>query len=226
MIAHTFSPLLSARVRGPFAVFTDPAFKAERVTVPVMTPTAARGLLSAILWKPAIQWHVEQIRVLAPIAFTSFRRNEVNSKAAVPGATLVRDGGPAPVLFADDDRAQRNTIALRDVDYVIDARFALTERAGPGDNVPKFVDMFRRRVGKGQHFSQPYLGAREFPADVLSADGAPEPIADTRDLGRILWNIDYDATGGRARVQFFDAVLVNGALQIPRALRESEGMAI
>lgn len=208
VIDPNVSPPLALRARGPLAVFTDPAFKAERVTVPVMTPTAARGLLTAVLWKPAIDWYVERIRVLAPIRFTSFRRNEVNSRVPTLAGTL------AP-YFADEDRAQRNTVALRDVDYVIEARFALTGRAGPADNVPKFVDMFRRRVERGQHFHAPYFGCREFAADVLSAEGAPPPVDDTRALGRILWWTDYDASGG-ARPHFFEAHLVNGVLEVPR----------
>lgn len=208
------SPPLCARVRGPLAVFTDVALKVERVTVPVMTPTAARGLLESILWKPAITWHVERIKVLAPIRFTSFRRNEVKSKAAAPPAVLVRGGGDAPMYFADDDRAQRNTVALRDVDYVIEARFEMTDRAGPLDNVQKFVEMFRRRVEKGQHFAQPYLGCREFPAEVLPAHCAPEPIRDSRSLGRILWHVEY-GSAGRTRVHFFEAQLVDGVLHIP-----------
>jgi CRISPR-associated protein Cas5d len=209
------SPLLSLRARGPLAVFTDPALKVERVTVPVMTPTAARGLLSAVLWKPAIEWHVERIKVLAPIRFTSFRRNEVNSRVPTISASLIRDGGEPPVLFADEDRAQRNTVALRDVDYVVEARVVLTGRAGAADNIPKFVDMFRRRVEKGQGFSTPYFGCREFAADVLSADGAPPPQPENRRLGRILWDVEYER-GGRARAHFFDAEIVNGILEVPR----------
>jgi CRISPR-associated protein Cas5d len=208
------SPTLSLRARGPFAVFTDVAMKAERVTIPVMTPTAAAGLLSAVLWKPAIFWTIERIKVLAPISFTSFRRNEVTSKAPTPSAAAMRGEASYPHYFADDDRAQRNTVALRDVDYVIEARFSLTSLAGSGDNVPKFVDMFRRRVEKGQHFFQPYLGVRECAADVLSADGAPPAIDDTRELGRILWWIEYSPTG-EIRPHFFQARLVNGVLDVP-----------
>jgi CRISPR-associated protein Cas5d len=208
------SPTVAVRARGPLAVFTDPAMKAERVTVPVMTPTAAIGLLSAVLWKPAIEWEIQRIKVLAPIAFTSFRRNEVTSKAPVPSAAAIRGEALYNHFFADEDRAQRNTVALRDVDYVIEARFSLTAAAGPGDNVPKFVDMFRRRVDKGQHFHQPYLGVRECAADVLSADDAPPPIDDTRDLGRILWWIDYSAPTG-VRPHFFAATLSAGVLTVP-----------
>lgn len=210
---------LAVRVRGPLAVFTDPALKVERVSVPVMTPSAARGLLESILWKPAIRWHIERIKVLAPIKFTSFRRNEVNSRVPTLKASLIRDGGQPPVLIADEDRAQRNTVALRDVDYVIEARFSMTVRAGPDDNVPKFVDMFRRRVERGQHFAQPYFGCREFPAEIVSAAAAPEPIPETRSLGRILWDIEYDAASGNRPV-FFAAELIDGVLSVPLELVE------
>jgi CRISPR-associated protein Cas5d len=201
------------RARGCLAVFSSPALKVERVSYPVMTPSAARGLLEAVAWKPAIRWHVERIRVLKPIRFTSFRRNEVNSRASVPSAAVVRDGGPAPTFFADADRAQRNTVALSDVDYVIEAHFTLTDRAGPGDNVPKFADIFTRRVEKGQHFHQPYFGCREFVADVLPADDAPAPIDESRDLGWMLWDIEYGPDGNRPR--FFQARLDRGVLEVP-----------
>lgn len=209
----TLPPVLALRARGALAVFTEPAFKVERISYPMMTPSAARGLIEAVLWKPAIRWRVHRIKVLAPIRFTSFRRNEVNSKAPVPAAGLVRDGGQPPLYLADEDRAQRNTIALANVDYVIEATFELTSRAGPDDNVPKFVDMFRRRVEKGQHFHQPYFGCREFPADVLPAANAPDPISETRDLGRMLWDITHQPEGARAI--FFEASLDQGVLNVP-----------
>lgn len=207
------SGTLALRARGPLAVFSTPALKAERVSYPVITPSAARGLLEAVAWKPAIRWHVDRIRVLKPIRFTSFRRNEVNSRASVPSAALVRDGGSAPTFFADTDRAQRNTVALADVDYVIEAHFTLTDRAGPSDNIAKFTEIFTRRVEKGQHFHQPYFGCREFVADVLPADGAPEPIDDSRALGWMLWDIEYAA--GRNRPLFFQARLDGGVLHVP-----------
>lgn len=204
---------LAVRVRGPLAVFTEPAFKVERVSYPVMTPSAARGLLEAILWKPGMRWCVERIRVLKPIAFTAFRRNEISSKAPSPSRALVEGGGPLAAYCADDDRAQRNTVALQDVDYVIEASIVLTDRAGQDDNLTKFAEMFRRRVSKGQRFHQPYLGCREFPADVVPADGAPQPIRETRDLGRMLWDIEYSPDGNKAL--FFNAKLIDGVLSIP-----------
>jgi CRISPR-associated protein Cas5d len=207
------SPTLCVRARGPLAVFTEPAFKVERVSYPVMTPSAARGLLEAVLWKPAIRWRIERIRVLAPIKFTAFRRNEVNNKAPAPATATIRDGGPYRSYYADEDRTQRNTIALRDVDYVIEAHFELTDRAGPEDNVAKFVDMFQRRVERGQRFHQPYLGCREFPADITSASDAPSPIPDSRDLGYVLWDIVHGPD--RNRAVFFPGRLVRGVLEVP-----------
>src|ERR1700680_808457 len=111
-MANHRSPILQLRAHGPLACFTRPELKVERVSYPVITPSAARGILEAILWKPAISWHVERIRVLKEIKFTAFRRNEVNSKAVAPAANVIKNGGTSPLFFADEDRAQRNTVAL------------------------------------------------------------------------------------------------------------------
>jgi len=201
------------------ACFTRPELKAERMSYAVMTPSAARGVLEAVLWKPAIRWRVERIRVLAPIEFTSFRRNEVGAVAAVPTRAVVAAGGMHDDFFVEDRRQQRNTVALRDVDYVIEARFDLTGKAGPDDNRAKFVEMFRRRVKGGQQFHQPYLGCREFVGDVMPVDDAtPPPIAESRDLGVMLWDIDFgtDSKGRpRNRPIFFRAKLSNGVLAVP-----------
>src|SRR5262249_840937 len=127
-------------------------------------------------------------------------------------------------FFADADRAQRNTVALMDVDYVIEAHFTLTDCAGPGDNVAKFVDIFRRRVEKGQHFHQPYFGCREFVADVLPADGAPRPEGGSRDLGWMLWDIVYTPAGNRPA--FFRAELRNGVLEVPLTVDATTGAEV
>lgn len=207
------SPTLALRVRGPLAVFSAPELKTERVSTPVITPSAARGVLEAVLWKPAIRWHIERIRVLSEINFVAFRRNEVNRKASLPNAAVVKAGGNYEDYFADEDRAQRNTIALRDVDYVVEAHFSMTNRAGPADNIAKFADMFRRRIDRGQHFHAPYLGCREFAADVLSADDTPPPIPLTRSFGRMLLDIDYGPVQNRPI--FFEAVLNAGIMEVP-----------
>jgi len=207
------SPLLHIRARGPLACFTRPELKVERVSYPLITPSAARGLLEAILWKPAIAWRVRRIKVLKEIAFTSFRRNEVNSRASSPSLSVIQSGGLIDHFFADDDRAQRNTVALRDIDYVLSADFSLTSKAGPSDNINKFLDMFHRRVEKGQHFHQPYFGCREFVADISSATGEEIPVADSRDLGLVLWDIVFSPKGNRPI--FFHARLDNGVLTVP-----------
>jgi CRISPR-associated protein Cas5d len=178
-----------------------------------MTPSAARGLLEAVLWKPAIAWHIERIKVLNEIKFTAFRRNEVNSKAALPKKAIIESGGEPPLYFADEDRAQRNTVALADVDYVIEAHFTMTDKAGPDDNMNKFVEMFQRRVEKGQHFHQPYLGCREFAAEILPADGAPAPSMEPLDLGLMLWDIRFGVQGNTP--VFFPARLKDSVLEVP-----------
>jgi CRISPR-associated protein Cas5d len=195
------------RARGPMACFTRPEMKVERVSSEVMTPSAARGLLEAVLWKPAIRWRIHEIAVLAPIAWISFRRNEVNSRAS-PKTTL---------YLADEDRAQRNTVALRDVDYAITASFEMTEQAGPTDNVRKFEEMFERRLEKGQRFHQPYLGCREFAADVLPLEGPVKPIDREvdRPLGLMFYDFVYGRDGQQTRPLFFEARLKDGVLHVP-----------
>lgn len=180
-----------------------------------------------------MRWRVERIKVLAPIAFASFRRNEVGSVAAAPVRATVVSGGAHEDFFVEDRRQQRNTVALRDVDYVIEARIEMTDRVGPDDNKAKFIDMFRRRVEKGQAFHQPYLGCREMVADVTPVDAStPPPIDDTRDLGLMLWDVDYrpaaakekssltwrsgpETVRGNARPIFFAGRLVKGVLEVP-----------
>jgi len=211
---HSRSPTLSLRARGKLACFTRPELKVERVSYPVMTPSAARGILEAVCWKPAIAWHIERIKVLREIRFTAFRRNEVSTKASPPSSAVVKTGGRIKHYFADEDRAQRNTVALSDVDYIIDAHFTMTDQAGPNDNMCKFIDMFSRRVETGQHFHQPYLGCREFPADILSADSAPGPVNESRELGLMLWDIDFSRAKKKHAI-FFAANLDGGVLEVP-----------
>lgn len=221
-MARPSSPLLHVRAHGPLACFTRPELKVERVSYAVITPSAARGLLEAVLWKPAIQWRIRRIRVLNEIAFTSFRRNEVQSRAKTPSVSTIEQGGVMEHFFADEDRAQRNTVALRDVDYVVTADFRLTPKAGPLDSMLKFVEIFQRRVEKGQHFHQPYFGCREFTADIRPATGEEITIDDSRDLGLMLWDIAF--APGNNRPVFFRARLDHGVLEVPEA-PEQEGAA-
>lgn len=202
------SRTLRLRARGPLACFTRPELKVERVSYPVMTPSAARGILEAVLWKPAIAWRIERILVLREINFTAFRRNEVNSK------TPSFKSSPPPDFFADEDRAQRNTVALSNVDYIVEAHFILTKQSGPEDNIRKFEDMFERRLAAGQHFHQPYFGCREFVAEVAPPQGDESPIAESRDLGLMLHDIEF-IPKGRNVPRFFPAKLANGILDVP-----------
>jgi len=217
------SPTFRIRIRGDMACFTRPELKVERVSYPVMTPSAARGLLESVLWKPAIRWHVEQIQVLAPIRFIAVKRNEVNRKASPPKADVILRGGGHADFFADEDRAQRSTMALANVDYLVEAHFTMTEHAGPEDNLPKFIEMFQRRLSRGQCFQRPYLGCREFVAHLEPADDAPQPIADSRDLGWMLWDIDHDGPDGRV-ARFFRASLTAGVLTVPERPDDAMGV--
>jgi CRISPR-associated protein Cas5d len=190
--------------------------KVERVSYDVMTPSAARGILEAIHWKPAIRWRVAQIDVLKPIRWESVRRNEV-------GSVMSRE---AHGLFIEDVRQQRAGLLLRDVDYVIHAYFELTDRAGTEDTVAKHQEMFQRRAEKGQCFHHPYLGCREFAAHFAPL-GSQEPVphADiTTDLGYMLYDISHDNEAdkerahlctSKCRAHFFKARLENGRLILP-----------
>jgi CRISPR-associated protein Cas5d len=203
-------PPLAVKVWGDFACFTRPEMKVERVSYPVMTPSAARGVLEAIFWKPEFTWQVEQIRVLKEVRWFSIRRNEVNSLASERSARgWERDGGG---YFADQDRAQRHTLALRDVAYVIEAQ--VVPRSGRDEDEVKFRDQFRRRVADGRCFSQPYLGCREFAAFFAPPTADDQPIDRTEDLGLMLLDLDYreDGTG---TPRFFQARLDGGVLRVP-----------
>lgn len=206
------------QVSGEYACFTRPELKVERYSYDVMTPSAARGILEAIHWKPAIRWVVDRIHVGRPIRFQSLRRNEVGSKVKVGVAKSAMKSGNLGqlVLKADEDRQQRATTMLVDVSYVIEAHFDLTPRAGAEDSVGKHLDIFNRRAAKGQAFHRPCLGTREFAADFRllgTEDPLPPAIAEDRDLGLMLWDIDHDAD--RASM-FFHARLQQGVLQVPQ----------
>ena len=209
------SPFIyQVRIRGEYACFTRPEFKTERVSYEVITPSAARGVLEAVLWKPAICWHIRRILLLARPRFIQFKRNEVTQRASVSSAGRAMRSGEPLDYFTDDDRAQRNTLALRDVDYAIEAEFRMTDRQGPDDNPKKFDEMFRRRMEKGQFHMQPYLGCREFPAQVEFYDGTPPPLGDeTRDLGLVLHDVLYTTAGNRP--VFFPARLEGGVIAVP-----------
>jgi CRISPR-associated protein Cas5d len=204
---------LAVRVWGDMACFTRPEMKVERVSYPVMTPSAARGVLEAIFWKPEFTWRVEEIWVLKEINYYSILRNEVNSRQSErTAAGWARSG--AGGYDAAADRAQRHTLALRDVAYLIRAQIELRPHAT--DDVAKYRDQFRRRVQDGRCFATPFLGCREFSAAFSPPTGHERPIERDEDLGPMLLEIEYDADGsGRGRPRFFDARLERGILRVP-----------
>lgn len=215
-------------VWGERACFTRPEMKVERVSYDVLTPTAARGILEAIHWKPALRWEIDRIHVLRPIKFQSFRRNEVNAKASASLAKAAMRKATTAGLGIDisdsGNRAQRATTLLVDVAYVIEAHFDLTAKAASDDTPAKHISMFNRRAETGQCFHRPCLGTREFVADfALLPEGAPLPESKLpknqrdRDLGWMLYDIDF---ADNATSHFFRARLENGALDIARCLKD------
>lgn len=211
----TAYPPVEVRVWGDLACFTRPEMKVERVTYPVPTPSAARGVLEAIFWKPEFGWRVQEVRVLKPIRYFSILRNEVNSRQSDRSARGWEKNGGG--FDASADRAQRHTLALRDVEYVISAQVEL--RPGVEESPAKYRDQFRRRVREGRCFSTPYLGCREFSASFAEPDGSEQPIDRTEDLGLMLFDIEYAAANGAGRnvPRFFDARLERGVLHVPPA---------
>jgi len=209
---------LTVKVWGDWACFTRPEMKVERVSYPVMTPSAARGVLEAIFWKPEFSWWVREIQVLRPIRYFSILRNEVNTIASQRSAQGWRkDGGG---YFADEDRAQRHTLALREVAYVIKADQVLKSHADA--DPAKYRDQFRRRVARGQCYHAPYLGCREFAARFGEPDAADRPLPLETDLGLMLFDLDYEhdqkGRGIRGKPRFFQAHLQAGVLVIPLEL--------
>lgn len=203
------------KVWGKYACFTRPEMKVERVSYDVITPSAARGILEAIYWKPAIRWVVDRIHVLSHVRFMNIRRNEVASKIPPTNVKKAMKDGTSPLeLFIENNRQQRAAVILRDVDYVIEAHFEYTGDEDTNDG--KHLDMFNRRASQGQCFMQPYLGCREFAAHFrLLEDGEPTPashLTGAQDLGFMLYDIDFDDD---MTPHFFRAQMNDGVIEIP-----------
>jgi CRISPR-associated protein Cas5d len=207
-------------IEGEHALFTRPEMKVERVSYDVITPSAARGIVEAIYWKPAIRWVIDRIQVLNEIRFDTIRRNEVASK--IP-ASSARSGMKNETLeglvnYVDEDRQQRAASILKDVAYIIEAHFVLTDQAEAGDSVGKHLDIFNRRARKGQCFQMPCFGVREFPADFRLLEGddpAHEPhesLLQQRDLGWMLHDIDFK---NGMTPHFFRASMKDGWIDVP-----------
>ena len=221
---------IQVEVWGDYACFTRPEMKTERVSYDVMTPSAARGLLESIYWHPGLRWVIDRIHVCAPIRFTNIRRNEVKDVISARRAKTVMEKGQGELyLAASESIQQRAAMVLRDVHYVIDAHFDMTDAAAPGDNPGKFQDIIKRRLEKGQCYSMPYFGTREFPAQFrrcTELPPCPDELKGTRDLGWMLWDLDY-SDPANITPKFFRASLVDGVMTVPppRGARAAPGWA-
>ena len=208
------------KVWGERALFTRPEMKVERVSYDVMTPSAARGVIEAIYYKPAIRWVIDAITVLNPIRFENIRRNELLGTMNINDVKAAAEGRLDTLLFQNTKECivQRSSLLLKDVAYVIEAHFELTDRAGETDTVEKHYNIALRRIRKGQYFSCPYLGCREFPANFCLSEGKEESCyaGETRDLGYMLWDMDYQKG---AEPIFWRAVMCSGRIEVPDLLK-------
>lgn len=227
---------ITLEISGDYALFSRPEMKVERVSYDVITPSAARGILEAIYWKPQIRWIIDRITVINPIRFTNIRRNEISKKANNPTAAMVAEGGNDTLgIYVDQERQQRASLLLKDVRYIIHASVHILDSRMErgGETVPankaagKHLEIFKRRTRKGQAFHQPYFGCREFPvAFKLHEDNSelPAPHASLmgeKDLGFMLHDIEFDQNPKTKAVKsttphFFRAQMNDGHIEIPK----------
>lgn len=211
--------MIRVEVKGEFACFSRPEFKAERVSYDVITPSAARGLLESVFWHPGMRYIVDKIYLLSEIAFANIKRNEVASKISASNVQKVINSGKGALYLATPlDIQQRATMLLKDVHYIIEAHFNMTEKANATDNTGKFQEMLKRRLRKGQNYHQPYLGCREFPAQVSLFKGDINTLNlayadEDKDLGFMLYDMDY-SDKDNITPMFFRAILKNGVIDL------------
>ena len=209
---------VKVRVWGDYALFSRPEMKVERCSYDVMTPSAARGIPDAVYWHPGLKWKIDRIHVVRPIQFTSVRRNEVKSKISASSVLQAYNGGDKPLYISTKaDIVQRASLLLRDVEYVIEAHFQMTDQANETDNPGKFKDIIMRRLRRGECFHMPYFGCREFPAhfslceedEIRTAyDGVEE-----KDLGFMLYDMDF-SDPENIQPMFFRAVMRRGVVDL------------
>ena len=209
---------ISLEVWGDYACFSRPEMKVERVSYDVITPSAARGLIEAIMWHPGMRWCIDRIQVCNPIRFTNIRRNEVKDVISARNVKTLMDKGKGELYIATSDSIQqRAAMVLKDVRYIIDAHFEMTDRASPADSEGKFQEMTKRRIEKGQFYHQPCFGVREFPAHFRMCDmrpDCPEELRGEKDLGWMLLDMDYRDPAD-IHPRFFRAVMREGIIDIP-----------
>ena len=202
---------IAVKVWGDFACFSRPEYGAERVSYPVMTATAARGVLEAIFWKPEFRWQIYAIDVLNPIKWFGILRNELKTRQSYNTAKTWAQSDGLGHYGATENRDQRNTLLLKDVAYIIHANVI----ADSGELAAKYRDQFRRRLQKGQYFSSPYLGCREFLGDVSEIEGGEAALDLDLDLGKVLFDIEFDTRGHLVKAKYANLALVHGRVEIP-----------
>ena len=215
--------MLSLEVSGDYACFTRPEMKVERVSYDIITPSPARAIFESILWKPSLQWQIRRIEVLEPFRWCTVRRNEVNSRISVRSVQTAMKANRGNIAqYAEEDRAQRASLLLRDVRYRLHAEPRLTAQAGKQDSLAKFVAMFQRRAKRGQCINQPYLGCREFACgfelvddDTQGESKLPDKDRD-RDFGWMLYDMDF-SNPANPMPRFYSSRMENGAVQVPDA---------
>ena len=205
---------IKMEVWGEYACFTRPEMKVERVSYDVPTPSAARGMVESVYYHPGLKWHVDKIYVCKPIRFTNILRNEVASKISARNVLTEANGKKRSYIDRNTDIQQRATTMLRDVHYVIEAHFEMTDKANPSDNPGKFQDIVKRRLRSGQAYMQPYLGCRECTAHFRFWEGGDIPTIDeTRNLGYMLYDMDYSEPEN-IQPMFFRAQMVHGVIDL------------
>lgn len=209
---------IRVEVWGDYALFSRPEMKVERVSYDVITPSAARGLLESIYWHPGLSWKIDRIYVCNPIRFTNIRRNEVKDIVSGSSVKSVMKSGKGEIYIATSESIQqRAAMVLKNVRYVIEAHFDMTDNAAASDNPGKFQDIMKRRLERGQFYNMPYMGTREFPAHFKPCGAIPEcpdELKGTRDLGWMLLDMDYTDKSD-IQPRFFRATMTDGVIDVP-----------
>ena len=207
---------VKVKVWGEYALFSRPEMKVERCSYDVITPSAARGILEAIYWHPGMKWVIDKIYVQKPVQFTSIRRNEVKSKISSNNVLPVYNGADKPLYISTkSDIVQRASLLLRDISYVIEAHFEMTEKAVESDNPGKFKDIIMRRLKRGECYHTPYFGCREFPANFCLCEDEKIETAYSgeKDLGFMLYDMDFSDLDN-IQPMFFRAIMKDGVINL------------
>ena len=206
------------KVWGDYALFTRPEMKVERCSYDIMTPSAARGIMEAIYWHPGMCWKIDRIHIMKPIQFTSIRRNEVKSKVSANNVLSVYNGAKKELFISSKEEiVQRASLLLKDVEYIIDAHFEMTDKANDSDNPGKFKDIIMRRLKRGECYHTPYFGCREFPVNFCLCEEeevhSAYEVVEEKDLGFMLYDMDYSEPEN-IQPMFFRAVMRRGVVDL------------